>query len=411
MGYLATVTSDVQAIVKNYYSARYEDLTFGKRPLLTALPKATDGGGDTFVQAVQIGGPAGTSTQFAKAKANTTNVVRKKFVIDWKELHTVTQVMNTPIELAKGNKRAIVDYITGEVNKSWDEHSNKLENLLFNSGYGEIGTIAAISGSTFTLTDRTNHINFKIGMKLVLSSSVSSSALRNAGATVTVSGVNRQTGVITCTAGIVASIAAAAVGDVVFAEGDRQDSGTPTLLSPAGLAGWLPITRPTTGDNFYGVDRSVDTEMLAGAYIDGRGKSITESINDTLARASELESDPDIIVMHFANVAKLIKESQNKLVLQEFNGRNVKPTFRGVEIPGPSGSIKVVSAARCPTDRYYTLTSDTWKITTVGEMIRNPLRTGEMMDLESSDGAEIRNKTIWAFSCSAPGRNCVTQIA
>lgn len=414
MALLSSVDSNVQAILKTYYAARCVDLTYKNRPLLTMLPKATDGGGDYYVQPVTIGEPAGTSSTFAKAKANTSNVVRKKFTIDWREKFTVTQVNNTNIDLCRNDKRAIVKYITGEVDKSWDAHSNKLESALFASGYGEVGQIATssgISGSTITLQDRATHVNFYPGQKLVLSSALSTAGLRNAGATVTVSGVNRQTGVITCTAGIVASIAAAANGDYIFIEGDRQDSATPALLDPAGLAGWFPLTAPTAGDNFFGVDRSVDPDRLAGARVDGRGLTITEAINNTLARVAEFESMPDIIVMHHVNFTKLLKETQNKLVYTDYNGRNVNAIVRGVDLPAPNGTIKVVSAARCQTDRMYTLTSDTMKVVTVGEMVRNPLQTGEMMDLENSDGAEIRHKTIWAIACEAPGRNAVTQLA
>src|SRR5581483_9521973 len=87
--------------------------------------------------------------------------------------------------------------------------------------------------------------------------------LRSAGATVTITGLNRSTGTLTASGNWTAGIAAVAAGDYLFPQGDYNN------VMPGALGGWL--TTPGGGDSFYGVNRNADVTRLAGLIQTGAG--------------------------------------------------------------------------------------------------------------------------------------------
>jgi hypothetical protein len=77
-----------------------------------------------------------------------------------------------------------------------------------------------------------------------------------------------------------------------------NDGNAPLL--PVGLAGWLPTTRPVAGTSFFGVDRSIATDRLAGAFYDASAidekKSVT--VQKLLQKCRRQGSQADLIVMN-----------------------------------------------------------------------------------------------------------------
>ena len=76
---------------------------------------------------------------------------------------------------------------------------------------------------------------------------------------------------------------------------------------PSGLAAWIPSVAPTVGDNFYGVDRSIDSTRLAGVRYNGSAESIEEALVDASNLLAREGGKPEIGIMGFASFSALIK--------------------------------------------------------------------------------------------------------
>ena len=64
--------------------------------------------------------------------------------------------------------------------------------------------------------------------------------------------------------------------------------------------------------------------------------------------------------------------------------------FRGITIQGPMGAIKVLADPTIPTDRCYGLTTSSWELKSLGDLIR-PLNSDglEMLRMSTRDGKNI----------------------
>ncbi len=126
--------------------------------------------------------------------------------------------------------------------------------------------------------------------------------------------IDRGLGKVTFTANV-STLSDVAAGDFVFNSGDRQDSAAAVPIVPIGLAGFLPLTAPTSGDSVFGsgVDRSVDSDYLAGVRLDCRGLGVTESIDETLARLDETDGTPKAVMISSGNWKKYKLEQNNKV--------------------------------------------------------------------------------------------------
>src|SRR5690606_37988352 len=113
-----------------------------------------------------------------------------------------------------------------------------------------------ISTNTITLTEADDVRNFKIGMTLIASANADGSTPRTGSAVVTA--VDEDTGTVTVDSA--AGITSFANSDYLFRKGDPG-----TCVD--GLEVMFPLTAPTTGDSFRGVDRSVDVRRLAGCRV------------------------------------------------------------------------------------------------------------------------------------------------
>ena len=96
-------------------------------------------------------------------------------------------------------------------------------------------------------------------MQLVFAANTAS-ALRASGASITITGVDRDLGVLTFAS--TAAITGLTNADSIFANGDYTAAND--KLKCSGLLDWIPSTTPSA-TTFFGVDRSTDPTRLAGS--------------------------------------------------------------------------------------------------------------------------------------------------
>ncbi len=402
--------ANVAPALQIHYSNMESALFFENRPLTGLLPKGK-GGGSKYLHTLKVDNGQGVSSDFPTAQSDTALATRYAMTMDWAEKYAVGRVKNTAIELAQGVDSQ-VNLFVSEQDSKLKALSESIERVLHRSGYGDIGAIKSISTDTITLTYRSDARNFTPGKKVQFAAAVNSGALRNTAGTLTVKAVDRDAGTIQFTANV-STLNQVQVNDVIFENGTRQDSATPSPTEAIGLEGWFPFS-VTAGENFGGIDRSVDRVLLAGTYTDGRGLSALEAVNNHLARVGEYGKTPDLMLCHPDFWNRLNKDLQAKGTI-DLEGKDVKGiTFKAIEFNGVTGPIAIVADPFCKPDRFYTLTTDTMEVLSGlpgGKLIANPLASGKLLDMATQDAVEFRNKALCLVVCHDPSANGVCQTA
>lgn len=407
---LATITTNVEPIFKQWYARSYVNMFYRDRPAMGMIAKER-AGGEQVKQPIKISQGAGQSATYSNADTNTSSAVRRPFFADWGKDYSLAKVQNDIIELSESNTGAIVKALADETETAVDALGNRFERDLFRSGYGELGTVASISTVTLTLTIRADAQNFFPGQVLVGATGVGSGALLNSGATAVVSAVDRDAGTLTSASNWTAQIAALAATNVLFQQGDRANAGSPTPMKVVGFSGWLPLTAPTTGDSFFGVDRSLDPVSLAGVRVPGIGKPVQGAIYDLAVRIGENGGAPDTAFVSFDDFGQLATELENRAVYDNIQGAGITVSYEAITIAGPKGRIKVFPDTFCPADRLFVLTKRDWTIYCGGGA--NPmypsLKGVSLLDVYNDDAVQIRHKTLAQLMCAAPGHSGVAQ--
>ena len=215
--------------------------------------------------------------------------------------------------------------------------------------------------------------------------------------------VNRSAGTVTVSAvglgGAAGTPSGWTTADFLLVQGDVN-------AKVKGLAAWLPDAAPTTGDNFFGVDRSQDVTRLAGIRYDGSAQSIEESLIDSSSLLAREGGKPDVCITNFASYAALEKSLGSKVQYVDMKGP-ADIAFRGIMINGANSMIKVFPDRNCPALKAYLLQMNTWTLNSLGDAPQI-LRYGdglEMLRVSNADAGEVRIGYYSQVSTNAPGYN------
>ena len=246
------------------------------------------------------------------------------------------------------------------------------------------------------LKDIEDVTNFEVGMELVVSTADGGGAVKSG--SVTVTGVNRDSGALTVDAlTAIDTGSGVAADDYIFVEGDYDSK-------IKGLRAWLPDTAPTSGDSFFGVDRSADATRLAGIRFDGSAMPIEEALIGAVSRVAREGGAPDVCFLSYSKFADLEKALGSKV--QYIDHKVGEIGFRGIMIHGPRGPIKCMPDQNCPSDRAFMLSMKYWKLYSIGKCPKILDSDGLKMLRESaSDGVEVRVGYYAQLGSRGPGYN------
>ena len=394
-----------------YTDQRIMHIAYKDHPFLAMVPKKDNFTGKNFPLPIMYANPQGRSATFSTAQTNQVAGKYTDFVLTRKSDHGIVRIDNETIEASSDNAGAFMEARKSEVDGMLINLSASLASALFRDGSGEIGQVNAEpteNASTFViqLKQADDVTNFEVGQYLVIFSAVSGGTQRTSDGSDNewlVAGVNRSAGQITLSGTYDASGTIAA-NDYIFVEGDRGSK-------VSGLAAWLPATAPSSGDSFFGVDRSVDTTRLAGVISDGTGKPIEEALVDAVSAVSREGGRPSHIFMSYEKFAELEKALGSKVQYVDGKGE-ASVGFRGIQIFGPKGPVQVYAEQNCPSNRAYVLQMDTWVWMGLGKAPRINLSGDGMMAQRSAsaDAVEIRCIYRGQLGCKAPGYNAVVLL-
>ena len=394
--------------LKAYYSnQKVENMTYKDYPFYAMVPKKKDFFGKNYPLPIQIGNPQGRSHTFAKAKANQTSSVYKDFTLTRAKDYSLATVDNEVAEASEDDKGAFLKALTNEIDSAIRSSASSMGSMVYGDGSGCIGQISAgtnVATTTLTLAVADDIVNFEVGMTLVFAAARSSGSLRNSGATLSILSIDRGAGSMVLSAAI-NTVTGTIAGDFVFIDGDRN-------LAISGLAAWLPKTAPTSGDNFFGVDRSVDSTRLAGVRYDGSALSIEEALVGGLTLCNREGGNPKLVFMNYtdwSNLELALGSKVQYMVTEAFGRADIG--FQGIQVKTNKGVANCVADPFCPRGVAYGITMESWALYSLKEPIRIlDLDGNKILRTSDADAVELRVGGYFQLGCDAPGHNVVISL-
>jgi len=283
------VTSDagLLSVFKEWYTdSEMEQVLWRASPVLRQIKKNRVGG-KTYNFAANYGSGGAAAGDATVAATNAANGTSKsaQFACTPGQLFSIFNVGAQEVLASENIRGAFVPVPVIKMYDGTAAFRRLFATALYGMGFGEVGNAAVITtvvgSNSLDLGQFSTVIKLDIGSVFIATNgALPSSTARTSVNTVTAI----QSNIVTFTATAIETWAAT---DWLEIQGCR--SGTTPLL-PIGLMGWLPSLASRTGASwttyigttFYGVDRSVFPDRLAGAYI--QRVTGTEKFSDCLVR-------------------------------------------------------------------------------------------------------------------------------
>lgn len=394
------LTSFASALKQHYTNDRIENMVYKDNPLLAMLPKMTDFGGKNLPIPIIYGNPQGRSATFSTAQANKTASKISDFVLTRNHDYALASIDNETLEASKGNQNAFMEAATTEIDGAINSVTRSLAISLYRTGSGSIGQVTSSStGTSITLVEAADVTNFEVNMEIVFSTADGGGTVKSG--SVTVTNVNRDTGVLTVDAlTAIAGGAGVAANDFIFVQGDYDSK-------IKGLLAWLPSTAPGATP-FFSVDRSVDVTRLAGIRYDGSALPIEEALIGGIHRVAREGGNPSHCFLSYEKWDELAKALGSKVqyIDEAVKTGNGYLNFRTIMVHGPRGPVKITADQNCPNARAFLLQMDVWKLYSLGKCPRILDTDGlKMLRDSTADSVEVRVGYYAQLGCRAPGWN------
>ena len=401
--------ANVAEIFKRLYPDGVEHLVIDESPVLGLVQKNSkafkgfSGSGKELAWRVANGGQA--SGAFATAQSNAGVSTIKKPFITRGRLYDVRQLMHEDMEASRDSAGALVTLVKEATNTAMQNLKRRAGSIILGDGSGAIGQISAgstVGSTSITLNDISSVVNFFPGQRLQAFATVVG-GLRSAGAVVTITGVNEDTGVLTSASNFSAQIAAIVASDFLVPEGDF-------LAVPQGMFGWNPTTAPVGGDSFFGIDRSTYQVAMSGGRYAPTSGSIDEIIKDAMARHARQGGHHDSLILNPDDWSDLEKQSNNwqrinKNAVGSDGNQIASIGFNALVMNGPIGAVNVYSDPYMGRKKAKLTKLSSWEIWSLGEMFRL-LTAGAnsegMVRNATSDGSELRFGGYWNLVLRIP---------
>lgn len=403
---MATVVGDVQwdAMLKELYPPGVPtDLMLRNHPFMSLVPKDDNATGEYMVIPVIFDLPPGRSADPAQVFNSTTGPVgsskHTKFTPRLVEDYAATYLNMLTVYKTANDKGSFVEARKMEIDGIITQLGNSMAHALFRDGTGAVGRVnSAVASTTITLATRSDAKFFVIDGQYALqdgTTGVPGGALRNAGNFATVSKVDEDLGIITFTANLSASIAAAAIGDFFVAVGDTNDKLT-------GLAGWVPLTTPTA-TLFNGVDRTLHPTRLAGSRLDQPTVPAEDTITELAEIMAERGARPDRVFVSPRQFSKIAKRLNAKVEYDNAGG-NADFSFSTVTIHTSAGALKLTPDPDCVDTLGYILEMKHWRLKHLLDLPHIVMDDGvRALRRSGSDSIEIRARYYAQLVCYKPG--------
>ena len=368
-------------------------------PLLGLVQKKQRGGRGIYIP-VRYTGQQGRSAVFSTAQGNAASSESVEFVLTQVADYAVGSITGEALDLSDKSEDALGDVLDLEMTSCTDALKRSLCVGIYGNGGGAIGRRSSVAGDVVTLTNPSDIVNFEVGMKLKAASTDGTSGSLRAGTAATVTNVNTADGKITVDA--VANITAFADNDYLFVEGDFG-------AKMKGIAAWIPTSTPSS-TAFFGVDRTVHVQRLAGHRYDGSGGPVRETIRKALVECSRLSGFPDSVFLNPTEHFRLCEELEGKVVYERSSSPSMPEVgFQGAVILSPSGKkVKVYADPSCPVGYGWALRLSDWTFYHSSKNVPTLINRDSLAVARSAsaDSYEWRMGYRGQLACHNPAHQC-----
>lgn len=388
-----------------YFGQTPENLVYRTNPFLAMVPKKTDAGGKYVPAPIIVGASQGRSATFTNAQANQSPVIAKEFLVTRVSDYSIATIDNQTLLATKGDKAAFVDGLKTVVDGAFRSATLSAASALFRDGTGSIGAIGSISSGVITLSSAADAVQFEVNQVLQVATSAGGTARSAKGYVISVDRAGGTVTVSTSQGGSAGTPTSWAANDYIHGDGDIG-------AKAKGLAAWLPSTAPSSGESFFGVDRSSDSVRLAGVRYSGTTQPIEEALIDSSMLLGREGGMPEYAFCSFASYGALEKALGAKVNYVNVEGP-AGIAFKGIRIYGANTEIKVIPDRNCPAATAYLLTMDAWKLISLND-VPHLFRYAdglEALRVYNQDAAEARVGGYYNLWCNAPGWNAVVTLA
>lgn len=352
---------------------------------------------------------------FSSAQANSYPSSSKKFNLTRKKMYGVGLLDAETLHSSSNEKGAWVPAFRREMeNVVLAMQKRTAINLCRDFG-GSIGQISSIGNGDGTndrllLKLKSDVINFSVGQAIVSDSQAgtgSSDALSDTD-TVVVRKLDFDNGYVFVGSGVstavdITSVISSVTNDwYLFNVGDFANA-------IHGLQSWIPLTAPSAGESYLGMDRSTNPNRLAGHRLNDTSMSIEEIVQELAARCAYSGGSPDLCVMAPVQMKQLALELDSK-VLRDPGGKG-DVGFSGVMVHTAGGTIECLADPSCPENRLFLLDMSTWALHHLKGLPHLVEDDGlRSMRVTDADQIEFRYRSWCNLACSAPGKNGIAAL-
>ena len=385
-----SANASILAMLKVYYKKEgIQNLLFRNSPLLKKMNKErVEGKEQRFAAMYSRGGAAGGDFTAAKTQASTV-AQTAEFIVTPGQLFSVYSMNAKEVAASRSNAGAYMRVGGAKMFAASESFRKTLAAALYGSGYGEIcavptGGWTLTSGTDFTATLPEDAImKIDVGSDLVVKAT-KTTAETSATNTLTVTAINGTSVTVTPSGNGDPS-----AGEIVCIAGSM--SGNDALL-PVGLDGWLPVTKKRSGEtwasyiatSFFGVDRSVNPDRLAGAFVEatsatGDAQKKSHTVTTLIKKLRRQGSLCDMIVMNdddFLEFARGIETSNTYFTATSTKEKkNATIGFSDISAAFSTNYVEnIIDDPYCVKGRFYVLSSDAvefWGYTNVDKALND----------------------------------------
>jgi hypothetical protein len=425
MSYAGFTQANVAGILKELYDEqKVQWLTYKDNPFLAMIKKDEKFPGKYYPVPVVYGLSQGSSATFASAYNNQSSPLVAEFLVTRVSDFSLATIDGQLLAAAQTDPGAFIDGAELMIDAAFQNATNRIAAAMFRNGAGTIGQIASVSnvsGSNYliTLANPDDAVQFEVNQVLLAVQNVDGSGTAPTDVA-TVSAVNRSLGTmnVTCSTNIASDWPAnyylAIQGDLPTTSNNNfQPSGSSTtnsLLKIAGLAAWLPLAGPQSGDAFFGVNRTVDTQRLAGVTFNGSALSLEEALLQGTGRIALNGGRVDTGICSYATYTALITSLGSKV--QYIDQKVGEIGFRGVQVNGANTVMSIFPDRSCPDGVIYCLEMDSWVLRSQNPAphILKYMDEIEILRVPGVDAAELRVGMYGNMYCTKPGHNGAIQV-
>lgn len=397
---MTATVANLSALLKTLYpSGLPMDLSYQDYPILSMIKRDEQFYGDYMKCPLKYGNNSGRSATFSNAQSNSDYTKNVAFLLSRVPDYAIAKISNEVMEASEKDPGAFVRALQHEIEGAQKAAITSEAIALAEDGTGYIAQFASsvtVGTDEALLADVEQIVRFEVGQVVQLGATKGGAARTGS---LTISGVDRNTGVLTFSGNITAGVAAAAAGDYIAIQGDVN-------LKMKGIPAWIVDPSVTlTSASFFGVDRTPDPTRLAGIRDDFSSLPIEESLVKALKRTHREGSNADYAFMNFEKFAELENALGSKVQYVDVKSE-VGVGFRGIKVNSGKRPVTVLADMTVPSNRLWVLQMDTWKLASLKKSIRILDQDGnKMLRVSDADVNEIRIGGYKQVGCMAPGYN------